>query len=359
MEENVMNGKALWNAKGGKTVQERKPAGRSQVAQRALMTAGAIVGVGLLIGAMVVPLCAQTYPNKLIRFILPFATGGGADLVGRIIGQKLAERLGQPVVLENRAGAAGNLGYEFTAKAQPDGYTIVLVTAGFTTSPALYKKLNYDPIKDFAPIALVGETPTVVIVNPSLPVKNLKELVEYARANPGKLNHGSSGVGSSTHFAGELLNSLTKIKIVHVPYKGGGASLIGLMSGEVEVLVSPTSSSLSQIQAGKVRALAVLSNKRLPYLPNVPTAKEAGIDNYEVSTWYGMLAPVGTPRDIVNRLNAEVIRIAAMPDTIEKLQKAGVEPVSSITPEQFSEFIKTEIERWGKVAKEANIPRID
>ena len=358
MEENDMNGKGSWNAKGGKTVQGSKPAGRGQAARRALMTAGAIVGVVFLIGAMVVPLCAQPYPNKPIRFILPFATGGTADILGRIIGPKLAERLGQPVVLENHAGAGGNVGIEFVAKARPDGYTIVLATAALATSPSLYKKLNYDPIKDLTPIALVGHTPNLVLVQPSSPIKNLKELVEYARANPGKLNYATAGVGSSTHLAGELLNSLAKIKIVHVPYKSGGASLIGLMGGEVEVLVSPTSSSLSQVKAGKVRALAVLSNKRASSLPNVPTAKEAGIDNCESTAWYGMLAPGGTPRDIVNRLNAEWIRVAAMPDIIEKIQNAGVDPLSG-TPEQFAEFIKSEIERWTKVIKEANIPTID
>ena len=198
----------------------------------------------------------------------------------------------------------------------------------------------------------------MLFVRPSLPVKNLKEFVEYAKANPGKLNYGSSGIGATTHLAAELLKSLAKINIVHVPYKGGGPALIGLMGGEIDMVVSATSAALPQIQAGKVRALAVLSNERLPSLPNVPTAKEAGIDNCEVTSWYGILAPAGTPRDIVNRLNAEWIKIAAMPDTKEKMQNAGFEPLSS-TPEQFSEFLKTEIVRWAKVIKEANIPKID
>ncbi len=354
MEENVMNGKALWNAKGGKTVQEHKPAGRGQVAQRALMTAGAIVGVVFLIGAMVVPLCAQTYPNKPRRFIVPYAAGGGADLVGRIIGQKLTERLGQPVLVENHGGAGGNLGIEIAAKARPDGYTIVLNSAALTTSPSLYKKVHYDPIKDFAPISPAAESPQVVLVRLSSPVKNLKEFVEYARANPGKLNYGSAGVGSTTHLAGELLNILAKMKIVHVPYKGTSQAMVGLISGEVDMVVIGPPAALPQIKAGKLRALAVLSKERLPSLPDVPTSKEAGIDNYEVTTWYGILAPAGTPRDIVNRLNAELIKIMAMPDTREKMQKAEFEPMSG-TPEQFSEFLKAEIVRWARVIKEANL----
>ena len=358
MEENVMNGRALWNANGGKTVPKRKPAGHGQAVRRTLMTAGATVVVAFLIGAMVVPLCAQTYPNKAIRFILPMAPGGGADLVGRMIGPKLAEQFGQSLVIENHAGAGGNVGYELVAKARSDGYTMVLATAGFTTTPSLYKKLNFDPIKDFAPITPVAQIPQVVFVRGDSPFKNLKELVEYAKANPGKLNHGTSGTGGINHLAGELLNSLAKIKIVHVAYKGGGPALIALMGGEVDMMVIAAPGLKQQIEAGKVRALAVLGNKRLPYLPNVPTAKEAGIDNYEVTTWYGMLAPAATPRDIVNRWNAEWIKIGAMPDTKEKLQNAGYEVVSR-TPDQFTEFIKAEIERWTRIVKEANIPTVD
>ena len=358
MGENVKNRKGSWNAKGEKTVQGRKLASQGQAARRALMTAGAIVGVVFLIGAMVVPLCAQTYPNKPIRLILPMATGGTVDILGRIIGPKLAEQLGQPVVPENRPGAGGNIGYEFVAKSRPDGYTIIFSTSGLTMSPSLYKRLNFDPIKDLAPIAAIAQVQNLFLVHPSLPVKTLKELVEYARANPGKLNFGSAGTGTGSHLAGELLNSLARIKMVHVPYKSGGASLVGLISGEIGVYVAPFSTVLSQLGTGKVRALAVLSNKRLLQLPDVPTAKEAGIDNYEVTTTYGMLAPAGTPRDIINRLNAEWIKIAAMPDTREKMQSAQVEPLSG-TPEQYSEFIKTDIERWIMVVKEANIPKID
>jgi tripartite-type tricarboxylate transporter receptor subunit TctC len=356
-EENVMNGKVLGNAKGGKTVPERKPAGRGQAARRALMTTGAIVGAVLLIGTMVAPLHAQSYPNKPVRLIIPMAAGGSSDIVGRIVAPKLAERLGQPVVPDNRPGAAGIISYEFVAKAQPDGYTIGLPAGPLTISPSLYKKINYDPIKDFAPISMVAQLSFVLIVHPSLPVNSLKELVGYARTNPGKLNYGSSGVGSYSQLTMEMFKSLAKINIVDVAYKGAGQVLIGLLSREVDVLVINPGLAIPQIQAGKVRALAVLSKERLTSLPNVPTAKEAGID-LAVTAWHGMLAPSGTPRDIVNRLNAEWIRSVAMPDVKEQFENAGFEPLSS-TPEQFAELIKTETIGWAKVIKEANITRID
>ncbi len=351
-------GRILSNAKGGTMCQEREPACRGQAAQRAFTTAGAIAGAVLLFGAMVAPLYAQTYPDRPIRFVLPFAPGGTTDILGRIIGPRLADRLGQSVVPENRPGAGGNVGAEFIAKARPDGYSIALVSSGHSISPSIYRQLNYDPIKDFAPVSLVARVHQVLLVRLSLPVKNLKELVAYAKANPGKLNYGSSGIGTTTHLAPELLKSLAKIDIVHVPYKGAGPSLIGLLGGEVDILVTAIPTSLSQIEAGKVRALAVLGNERAVALSSVPTAKEAGINNLEVPIWYGILAPAGTPRNIVNRLSAEWVKIAAMPDTSEKMQKAGGEPISS-TPEQFLELIKADIVLWAKVIKEANIPKID
>ncbi len=274
------------------------------------------------------------------------------------MGPKLAERLGQPVVIDNRSGAAGNIGIEFAAKAQPDGYTIVLTSETLTLSPSLYKKLGYDAIKDLAPILLAAQVPLVVLVRPSLPVNTLKEFVEYAKANPGKLNYGSGGIGTAPQLASELLQSLAKINMLHVPFKGAVPAMIGLMGGEVDMQVAGIPVSIPHIQAGKVRALAVLSNERVPSLPNVPTAKEAGIDNFVVSIWFGIFAPAGTPRDIVNRLNAEWIKITAMPDTLEQIRKIGLEPLSG-TPEQFSEFLKAEIARWAKVVKDANIPSLD
>jgi tripartite-type tricarboxylate transporter receptor subunit TctC len=317
------------------------------------MAAGVMAVAFFLVGALGVPLCAQTYPSKPVRLIMPFPPGGGTDILGRIIGQKFADQLGQPFVPENRPGAGGNIGAEAAAKAQPDGYTILFGSPALVTSPGFYKKLNYDPIKDLAPISMVMQGPFVLIVNPALPVKSLKELVEYAKARPGKLNFGA-GIGTPPHLSGELLNSLAKIKIVHVPYKGVIQAMIGLMSNEVDMVVIGISAALPQIQTGKVRALAVLTEKRVPSLPGVPTTREAGIENFVVNSWYGILTTAWTPADVIARLNTEWVKIAAMPDTREKLQKVDYEPVSS-TPEQFSEFIKTEITRWTKIIKEANL----
>jgi tripartite-type tricarboxylate transporter receptor subunit TctC len=358
MERTVINhGEALRNAKEGKAVQKRKQAGRDQATWRILITAGVVVSAVLLIGAMAAPLDAQTYPSKPIRLILPFPPGGTTDTLGRIIATKLTDRLGQTIVCENRPGAGANIGLEIGARATPDGYTIILASPSLGISPALYKKLNYDPVKDFAPITLVAEIPNVLLVRPNLPFKTLKELVKYARDNPRKLNFGSGGVGTSNHLASELLKSLAKVDIVHVPYKGSFQALVGLMGGEVDMVVMAPASALPHIEAGKARALAMLSEQRLPALPNVPTAGEAGIDDYVVSTWYGLLAPAGTPRNIVNRLNAEWVKIESMPDTREKLQNAGFEPICC-TSDKFSEFIKADIVRWAKVVREGNL-RVD
>lgn len=358
MRQNVINEKTLWKAQEQELIPKRQTTCRGQRNRRALMTAGAILGTVLFIGVMVSPLGAQTYPNKPIRLILPFAPGGAFDILGHIIGPKLGERLGQPVVPENRAGAGGNLGAEVVAKSRPDGYTLLLTETTITLSPSLYRKLNFDPIKDFTPVSPVAQTPLVVVVQPSLPVKTLKEFVEYAKANPGKLNFGSGGIASTPHLAGELFKSLAKINIVHVPYKGVGPALIGLMGKEVEMVPASASAALPHIQSGRMRALAVLSNERIRSLPNVPTAKEAGIDNLDVTMWFGILAPAGTPHDIITRLNAEWTTVSVMPDVMENIQKAGFEPMSN-TPEQFAGFLKAEVVRWSKVIKEANIPTID
>lgn len=349
-----MKRKTLWNAGGMQAVWVREPASHCRTAKRILMAA-VLVAVAVLFSAvMISPLCAQTYPNKPIRFILPFPPGGATDIFGRIIGQKLSEQLGQPLVSENRPGGAGNIGLEATAHARPDGYTIVLTVQTIAISPSLFKKINYDPIKDFAPISLVGQIPMVLVIRPSLPIRNLKELVEYARANPRKLNYGSGGTGNANHLVFELLKYLTKIDIVHVPYKGVNQAMIGLMSGEVDMVSIGPPAALPHIQSGKVRALAVLQKERVPTLPDVPTSREAGVDNFEVTSWYGILAPGGTPREIVRRLNSEWKKVSTAPDTLEKMESAGVEPLSS-TPEQFSDFIKSEIARWAKVIKEANL----
>ena len=313
------------------------------------------VTAALFVGAISGPLWAQSYPTKPIRLVVPFpAGGGGADVVSRLYGQKLAERLGQPFVVENRPGAAGNIGIELVAKSTPDGYTLVLTTPTVTISPALHKKLGYDPIRDLAPVSLVAEIPNLLLIKPSVPAKTLREFVEYARANPGKLNFGGSGVGSSTHLATVLFMNLAKINLVNVTYKGSAQALTGMLGGEIDLIVIGPTAAMQHVQSGRVRPLAVLRNERLPSLPDVPTIREAGIENSEVTTWYGVLAPAGTPRGIVQRLNAEWASSAAQPETREKMRGAGVEILSS-TPEAFAALMKTEIVRWAKVVKDANI----
>jgi len=297
---------------------------------------------------------AQAYPSKSIRLIMPFPPGGPTDIVGRLVAAKVSEQVGQSIVADSRPGASGNVGLEIASKAPPDGYTIVLSSPVIALSPLLYTKLNYDPQKDLAPISLVGAVRNVLVVHPSVPAKTVKELVEIARKNPGKLNYGSGGVGTTTHLAPELLKSLEKLDIVHVPYKGSSLALIGLASGQVDMEVLAAPAAFGQIHAGRVRALAVLSPKRLPDLPDVLTTKEQGFANFEMSVWYGMLAPAGTPREIINRLNAEFTKATTAPDMQPRFATAGVEPLTS-TPEEFGNFIRSEATRFAKVIKDAGI----
>ena len=303
--------------------------------------------------AGVAPAFAQAFPTKPIRLILPFPPGGPSDILGRALSQKLSEQLGQQVIADNRPGAGGNLGLELTAKAPPDGYTVVLSSPLIALSPSLYSKLNYEQ-KDLAPISLVAQIQNVVLVHPSVPAKNLKELAQIARASPGKLNYGSGGVGTTTHLAPELFMSMTKTKMVHVPYKGSGQALIGLIGGQVDVLVMAVPAAEAQVKAGKARALAIVSEKRATPLPNVPTAKESGFDNFVVDIWYGILTASGTPQPIINRLNTEINKALASPDMKERLLAAGIQPLGN-TPEQFASFIRNETQRFAKVIKEAGI----
>lgn len=297
---------------------------------------------------------AQAYPSKPIRLVLPFPAGGPTDIVGRILGQKLSEALGQPVVQDNRPGAGGNLGADQVAKSPPDGYTLLLSSPSISISPSLYKKMPYDPQKDLAPISLIAGIPNVMLVHPSVPAKTLKEFVALAKARPGKLNFGSGGAGTTNHLASELLKTLTKTDIVHVPYKGSNQAMLALLGGEVDMVVIAVPPALPQIEAGRVRPLAVLNENRVATLPKVPTSKEAGIDNFVVPVWYGILVAGNTPRDIVNRLNTELGKIVAMPDVKERLAAAGVEPYHS-TPDRFASFIKSEAVRYGQVIKNAGI----
>ena len=297
---------------------------------------------------------AQAYPAKTIRLIFPFPPGGPTDLLGRAIAQKVSDQVGQQVVADNRPGAGGNLGLELAAKAPPDGYTIVLSSPLVAISPSLYSKLNYDPAKDLTSISQVALIQNVLLLHPSVPAKSLKELIQLARRSPGKLNFGSGGVGTTTHLAPELLKSLEKINLVHVPYKGSGQALVGLLGGEVDMLIMAVPAASSQILSGKVRALAVLSSQRSPVIPETPTAAEAGIENFEVPIWYGILAPAATPRDIITRLNTELTKALTAPEMKERLGSAGIEPMTS-TPEQFTAFIRSETVRYAKVVKDAGI----
>ena len=358
MEAYAVKWKVVKRIEAGTTAQEYRSARWARGSKRLLINGCALAGAVLLLTGTATVLHAQAYPDKAVRLVLPFPPGGGVDILGRTIAPKLAERIGQPVVPENRPGAGGNVGTEFVAKARADGYTLVLTSSTLAISPSLYKKLNYAPIEDFTPVALVAQIPIVALVRPSLGINTLKEFVVYARANPGKAKFGSSGAGSTTQLANELFKSVAKLDLLHVPYKGTSQAMVALMGGEVDMLMSGLATAVPQIQASKVKALAVLSEQRVASLPNVPTAKEAGIENCEVTTWFGILAPAGTPRPIVNRLSAELTKIVAMRDTAEKMQNAGVEPMSS-SPEQFAEFLKVDTARWAKVIREANIPTLD
>ena len=302
----------------------------------------------------VAPAAAQQYPAKPVRIILPFPPGGPSDILGRALAQKLTEQMGQQVITDNRPGAGGNLGLELAAKAAPDGYTAVLTSPLISISPSLYSKLNYDPQKDLAPVSLVAQIQNVLLVHPSVPAKTLKDLIAVAKKQPGKLNYGSGGVGTTTHLAPELMQSLTGTKMVHVPFKGSGLALIGLISGQVDVLIMAVPAAQAQVEAGKARALAIFSEKRATPMPNVPTTKEAGVDGLVVDIWYGILAPAATPAPIVNRLNSEINKALAAPDLRQRLLDVGVQPLGT-SPEQFGTFIRSEAGRYAKIIKAAGI----
>jgi len=299
-------------------------------------------------------LAQDTWPSRPLRLILPFPPGGGTDILGRLIAERLSASLGQPVVVENRGGAGGNVGAEAAAHSAPDGYTIVLVAPSLAISKTLYSKLNYDPVKDFAPISLVATVPNVMITNPAVEAKNLQEFIELARSRPGAMNYGSGGAGTSNHLAGELFNIVTGTKLVHVPYKGVNLAMQGVLAGEIQLVFIGIPAALPHIKAGKLRALALVAPQRSPALPEVPTVAEAGLKDFEVTTWYGILAPAGTPRPIVSRLNAELVKIMHTPDVKERLAGMATDPLTS-TPEEFAAYLKQEIAKWGDVVRKSNL----
>ncbi|HTP96868.1 MAG TPA: tripartite tricarboxylate transporter substrate binding protein [Burkholderiales bacterium] len=301
---------------------------------------------------------AQDYPVKPIRFIAPNLPGGPTDILARLLGQKLAESMGQPVVIENRAGAGGNIGTELAAKSPADGYTLVTGNnATFGANVSLYKNMGFDPIKDFAPVILVASQPNILVVHPSLPVTSVKELIALAKAHPGELNFAGSGMGAAAHLAGELFKSMAGVNIVHIPYKSAGPALTDLIAGQCQLMFATSLSAQPHIHAGKLRALAVTTAQRARSMPELPTVAEAGVPGFEATTWHGVLVPAGTPAAIVNKLNAEIDRALHAPDVHERLGALGAEIIGG-TPKAFADYIQREIPRWAKVIKSAGI-RID
>ena len=309
-----------------------------------------VLGAGLLGGTSAL---AQAYPTKPVTIIVPFAAGGTTDILARIIGQALTAELGQSVVVDNRAGAGGNIGGQAAAKAAPDGHTLFMGTVGtHAINASLYKKMPFDPVKDFAPLTRVANVPNLLVANPAQPYKSVKDLIAYAKANPGKVNFGSSGNGSSIHLSGELFKSLAKVDMQHGPYKGSAPAVTDLLGNQIGIMFDNMPSAIQHVRSGKLVPLAVTTAKRSPELPNVPTIAEAGVPGYEATSWFGMFAPAGTPAPVLAKLNAAIVKVLAQPDVKKKINEQGAE-VYSETPEQFAAFIQAESVKWGKVVKES------
>jgi tripartite-type tricarboxylate transporter receptor subunit TctC len=298
---------------------------------------------------------AQAYPAKPVRLVLPYPPGGGSDTIGRPLAQKLTESLGQQVIVDNRGGANGNLGMEMVARSAPDGYTIVFaLSPQLAVNVSLYKKIPYDPVRDFQPITLLGSGGYILVVHPALPARSVKELIALARARPGQIAYSSSGNGSGGHLAAELFCTMTGTRMLHVPYKGGGPALMDLIAGQVQVLFATQLASWPHVQSGRIRALAVSMVKRPTSLPDLPTVAEAGVPGYDAGVWYAVLAPAGTPREIVARLNGEIVKALNQPDFRGLLTNNAIEPIGS-PPEQLASFIRSEIKKYAKLVKDANI----
>jgi tripartite-type tricarboxylate transporter receptor subunit TctC len=321
-----------------------------QASRRRLMLGGIALAAG---AAAPLAAQAQAFPSKPVTIVVPFAAGGTTDILARVIGQALNKELGQSVVVDNRAGAGGNIGAQLAAKAVPDGHTLFMGTVGtHAINQSLYRKLPFDPVKDFAPLTRVAMVPNLLVAHPAKPYKNVKELVAYAKANPGKVNFGSSGSGSSIHLSGELFNALAKVDMVHVPYKGSAPAVTDLVGGQIDIMFDNMPSAIQHVRSGRLRALAVTTARRSPELPDVPTIAEAGVTGYEATSWFGMFAPAGTPAPVVARLHSALVKVLADPAVKKKLAEQGAEPYSE-TPEQFAEFMRKETAKWSKVVKES------
>ncbi|WP_428003591.1 Bug family tripartite tricarboxylate transporter substrate binding protein [Acidovorax sp.] len=319
--------------------------------RRTLLAALATAAVGAAIPAGAFAQAA--YPTKPVTIVVPFAAGGTTDILARIIGQALTSELGQPVVVDNRAGAGGNIGGALAAKAPADGYTLFMGTVGtHAINASLYKKMPFDPVKDFAPLTRVANVPNLLVANPAQPYKSVKELIAYAKANPGKVNFGSSGNGSSIHLSGELFKSLAKVDMVHVPYKGSAPAVTDLLGNQIGIMFDNMPSAIQHVRSGKLVPIAVTTAKRSPELPNVPTIAEAGVPGYEATSWFGMFAPAGTPAPVLAKLNTALVKVLNQAEVKKKINEQGAETTSE-TPEQFAAFIKAESVKWGKVVQES------
>jgi tripartite-type tricarboxylate transporter receptor subunit TctC len=314
----------------------------------------AALAVGLALAALSSSAAhAQAYPAKPIRLVVPFPPGGPLDLAGRAIGDHLARAWGQPVVVENKPGAGGNIGADIVAKSPADGYTLLMgALSTHAVNPHLYAKMPYDALKDFAPVTLVAVTPNVLVVNSSVAASSVNDLIALAKASPGKLSFASGSNGSAGHLAGELFKTLAGIDIVHVPYKGGAPAMQDLLGGQVQFMFDNLANAMAQIRAGRLKAIAVTTAKRSPLAPELPTMAEAGVPGFDISTWYGIMAPAGTPPDVVRKLNAEIVRFLGSDEMREKLKAQGAEP-APMTPEQFDAFIRAEWTRYAKIVKDS------
>lgn len=298
---------------------------------------------------------AQQFPTKQMRMVVPAPAGGSSDIIGRLIAEHLQKRLGQTMITENRAGAGQTIGIGYVAKSDPDGHTLVLITVSHTTAAAIYTRLPYDPLTDLTGVAMVGQGPLLLTVHPSLPVRNVKQLIALARSRPGHLDFGSAGAGTIPHMAAELFVGSAKVDMVHVPYKGIAPAVTATVAGEVPVLFASTPSSAAMVKANRLRALAVTTAKRSPFMPELPTIAEAGVPGYDVATWWGVLAPSKTPSPVVNRLNEEIRRIVASEDVKARIVADGAEPVLDMPAAQFNALLKSDIEKWRRIVKERNI----
>jgi tripartite-type tricarboxylate transporter receptor subunit TctC len=297
---------------------------------------------------------AQTYPARPVRLIVPFAPGGSNDIMARLVGQKLGERLGQQFVVDNRPGASGIVGTDAAAKATADGYTVLMMSLTLAVNPSLYAKLPYDTEKDLLPVSLVASAPLMLVVHPSVPAQTVPQFLAYARANPDKLNFGSGGAGTTPHLAGEMVKSMAALKMTHVPYKGGGPALADLVGGQIQLMLENIPSTLPHVKAGRLRALAVTGAKRSPLVPELPTLDEAGLKGFEIVGWNGLFVPAGTPHAIVAKLHAETSAVLALPEVKERLATLGADGVGS-SPDEFAAFVRAELRKWAKVVREAGI----